>query len=199
MAEFFIKYYPALSRVLCSPNGALLLAKLEHLSACMGHQKFYKFLEPCPHDFYEIGQSLTEELGLSENQIRTALDSFCITYNGKNHFKASIQNLFIDDNGKKYLYCRLLDKRIGLTYYYRNHIEVEKFLKNIGVELGYKVNIMRHDKAVSRSGQSLSTQTHKSNFIQINNKNQKINNKKQMDEIIKKFELALNKTFSRSE
>ena len=194
LKRYFIQYYPAIAAELGSANGALLLSKLEHLSACMGHRKFYKFLEPCAHDFYEVGQSLTEELGLSENQIRTALDSFCITYNGKKQFKDNIQNLFSDGAGKKYFYCRLLDKRAGLTYYYRNHIEVEKFLKNFEVNFGYKVNLMKSNKLVSGHGQPLSPDTHNNHLIQINNKTQKINNKKQqMVEMIRKFETSMDK------
>ena len=83
---------------------------------------------------------------------------------------------------------------IYLTYYYRNHIEVEKFLKNFEVNFGYKVNLMKSNKLVSGHGQPLSPDTHNNHLIQINNKTQKINNKKQqMVEMIRKFETSMDK------
>lgn len=78
---------------------------------------YYKFLEPPQqaHNSYRMGDSWSEELGLSGSEFRTAFDRIGIRYKSKGQFN-SAENKF---QGK--FYCSYLDRRDNLTFYFRNH------------------------------------------------------------------------------
>ena len=41
---------------------------------------FYKFLAPCNHRWYREGDSLSEELGVSDNTLRIYMKKICVAY-----------------------------------------------------------------------------------------------------------------------
>ncbi|WP_162050165.1 hypothetical protein [Fluviibacter phosphoraccumulans] len=86
---------------------------------------FYKFLEPSDHPAYKIGDSWTEELGMSRHEFRTAFDKIGIRYKSKSDFDRA------DDKFQGLFYCSYVDRRSNLTYYFRNHDLVDAALDQL--------------------------------------------------------------------
>lgn len=91
-----------------------------------GHPEgFYKFLMPSDHPAYKIGDSWTEELGMSKDEFRTAFDKIGIRYKSKSEFDQAI------DKFQGRFYCSYVDRRSNLTYYFRNHDLVDAALDEL--------------------------------------------------------------------
>lgn len=83
---------------------------------------FYKFLQPCEHKAYRKGDSWTEEVGVSDEEFRTAFDRIGLRHPSKTAFEAA------DDKFQGKYYCSFHDKKQGLTFYFRNHAAVDALL-----------------------------------------------------------------------
>ena len=91
-----------------------------------GHPEgYYKFLMPSDHPAYKIGDSWTEELGMSKDEFRTAFDKIGIRYKSKSEFDKAVDKF----QGK--FYCSYVDRRSNLTYYFRNHDLVDAALDEL--------------------------------------------------------------------
>lgn len=87
--------------------------------------EFWKFLSPCEHAAYKPGNSWTEELGMSEDEFRTAFDQIGIRYKSKKEYSAAADKF----QGK--YYCSYTDKVARMTYYRRNHQMVDAELDRL--------------------------------------------------------------------
>ena len=88
---------------------------------------FFKFMEPpqSNHELYRPGDSWVEELGMSAQEFRTAFDKIGTRHKSKTQFDEAKDKF----DGK--YYCSYQDRRANLTYYFRNHDEVDKALDAI--------------------------------------------------------------------
>lgn len=91
---------------------------------------FYKFLEPCKHQAYKMGDSWIEELGFSVKEFRNAFDKIGIRYSSKNQFD-NANYKFRRSNSNETLFCSYHNKINGLTFYFRNHDYVDQLLDNL--------------------------------------------------------------------
>lgn len=57
-------------------KGAILLAQIVYWYGIMGFKPFYKFKEPCDSPQYKVGQSWSEELGLTKREFDAVLKTF---------------------------------------------------------------------------------------------------------------------------
>lgn len=119
-----IPYVKELQPIAHSLGGCILMQQLDYWFE-RKPTGFYKFLEPCPHQFYRAGESWVEELGLSAVEFRTTFDRFGIRYKSKSEFDAS------PDKFQGKFYCSYHDKRAQLTWYFRNHELLDKALDNL--------------------------------------------------------------------
>lgn len=97
---------------------------------------FYKFLEPSPrHPAYRVGDSWTEELGISSDEFRTAFDKIGVRYESKTkYFEAANKFEFYDAAEGEYkekYYCSYTDKMRHMTFYIRNHALVDAELERL--------------------------------------------------------------------
>ena len=82
-----ICYYPELVTITESITAALMMSQLEFWFKVREGKSFYKFLEPCEHEFYKVGDSWQEELGMSSSEIRSAFKKIGVPYKSKKAFK----------------------------------------------------------------------------------------------------------------
>lgn len=111
---YFIKYNPALKAEFGSQNAVLLFDRLEYWFA-KSKDQFYKFIEPCNHPLYKIGDSFAEELGFSHKVFRTAFDKIGVRYRSKTEFEKE-DNPF---KGKFFAYYQ--DRQTKKTIFVRNN------------------------------------------------------------------------------
>lgn len=153
-----IPYHPAFRSIAGSVSATILFQQLEFYFAKYP-DGFYKFLEPCPgHKNYKEGDSWTEEIGFSKDEFRSAFDNLAIRYRSKKEYENYQESPFFDCNDKEYLYCSYHDKIKGLTFYFRNHIYVDRLLTEVG-----KANLRKSAKPISVSRQSQLTEVGKAN------------------------------------
>ena len=119
-----IPYVKELRPVTKSVAGCILMQQLEYWFARYP-DGFYKFMEPCSHRAYKSGQSWAEELAITPDEFRSAFDHIATRYRTRAEFEAAADKF----QGK--FYCSFLDKRDGITYYYRNHQAVDAFLDGL--------------------------------------------------------------------
>lgn len=127
-----ICYYPEFVEVAGSVTGALLMSQLEFWFKVIEGKSFYKFLEPCQHELYKVGDSWQEELGMSVSEIRSAFKRIGIMYKSKRSFEAST-DVF---QGK--LYAAYYDRIRRTTHYFRNTEKVQEVLGEVVGELKEK-------------------------------------------------------------
>lgn len=75
---------------------------------------FYKFLEPCKHPLYKVGDSWTEEIGYSRPVFNKAFDTIGIRYNSKSEFTKA------EDKFQGKLYASYYDRKTNKTFFIRN-------------------------------------------------------------------------------
>ena len=154
-----LKYCPELNRLTGSVNATLLMLQLEYwFEKCkrshskFAHskeEKFYKFLEPCEHEYYRQGDSWTEELGFTKFEFRSAFAKIGKTYKSKSAFKAS-KDLF-----EGQYYASYYDRTKGLTYYIRNNEVLSKvFEKERSKEVSKEVFAEKESEEISANQES---------------------------------------------
>ena len=126
-----LKYCPELNQTTGSITASLLLCQLEYWFLKKDYKPFYKFLEPCEDEHYHLGDSWTEELGFTKSEFRSAFRRIGKVYKSKSEYKKSTDKF----EGK--LYLSYYDRIRKLTYYIRNHEEVNKLLENQHCSLPY--------------------------------------------------------------
>jgi hypothetical protein len=109
---------------------------------------FYKFLEPAPgNPKYKPGDSWCEELGFTADEFRYAFNSIGVRYSSRGEFERAgepfkrkvkpeeeggrRQAVGEEKGETELLYCSVLDRKSGLTYYYRNHDLVDRKLDEL--------------------------------------------------------------------
>ena len=127
-----IPYVKELHSIAGGVLGCLVMQQLDYWFE--GHPEgFYKFLLPSDHHAYKVGDSWTEELGMSKDEFRTAFDKIGIRYKSKTEFDQAV------DKFKGKFYCSYVDRRSNLTFYFRNHDLVDAALDELLVDLRLKV------------------------------------------------------------
>lgn len=130
-----IPYIKELRRSAGSVTGCILMQQLEYWFAIKGAY-FYKFLKPCDHEKYRKGDSWAEELGISDDEFRTAFSKIGITYKSKTDFqKAREENRIFIKNGTEVMYCCIIDRVQHISYYIRNNQLVDNVLDSIVYEV----------------------------------------------------------------
>lgn len=110
-----IPYVRELNEITGGMVASILMTQIDYWSDRYPNG-FYKFLAPSPdHPRYRPGQSWVEELGISDNEFRTAFDQIGFRYKSKGEFVRA------EDKFKGRMYCSYVDRRENLTYYLRNH------------------------------------------------------------------------------
>jgi hypothetical protein len=115
-----------------SSSSALLVLQLEYWFS-KKNEGFYKFLAPCQHTQYREGDSWTEQLGLSKDQLRTALAKLCTQYTSRTAFRKACAEGLDPFQGRMYL--SYIDKRSNLTHYLRNHRLAWEELTRCGLDV----------------------------------------------------------------
>lgn len=119
-----IPYVKELHPIAGGVLGCLVMQQLDYWFE--GHPEgYYKFLMPSDHPAYKIGDSWTEELGMSVDEFRTAFDKIGIRYKSKSEFDKA------EDKFQGKFYCSYVDRRSNLTYYFRNHELVDAALDEL--------------------------------------------------------------------
>ncbi|MGV0954484.1 MAG: hypothetical protein ACOYBR_09250 [Fluviibacter sp.] len=119
-----IPYVKELHPIAGGVLGCLVMQQLDYWFE--GHPEgYYKFLMPSDHPAYKIGDSWTEELGMSKDEFRTAFDKIGIRYKSKSEFEQA------PDKFQGKFYCSFVDRRSNLTYYFRNHDLVDAALDEL--------------------------------------------------------------------
>ena len=119
-----IPYVKELHPIAGGVLGCLVMQQLDYWFE--GHPEgYYKFLMPSDHPAYKIGDSWTEELGMSKDEFRTAFDKIGIRYKSKSEFDQAV------DKYQGRFYCSYVDRRSNLTYYFRNHNLVDAALDEL--------------------------------------------------------------------
>jgi len=115
-----------------------MMSQLEFWFMRTGGKCFYKFLEPCDHGYYTVGDSWQEELMMSSSELRTAFKHIGIAYKSKRAFMEHERDIF---QGK--MYASYYDRIRKVTYYFRNAgkvaeifrgLEGDKQLENVQIE-----------------------------------------------------------------
>lgn len=140
-----------------STNACILMQQLEYWMA-IKPKGFYKFQAPpeTTQFAYRIGDSWTEELGISENEFRTAFKQIGVGYKSKKLYDAARVNG--DEFDGKY-YCCYFDKVSRLTHYFRNTSLVETAIDQVAVVIegrrkGEHSNLANPTNSVPRDGES---------------------------------------------
>ena len=113
-------------------NGCLLFQQLNYWFG-KKPDSFYKFQSPPqqPHRKYRVGDSWTEELGISKDEFRAAFDRIGLRYFSKSDYDAAPHKF--KRNGKEHFFCSYHDKIKNLTFYFRNDELVTSTLKDLGL------------------------------------------------------------------
>jgi hypothetical protein len=124
-----IPYIPGLRQQTGSVVATILMMQLEYRFAKYP-EGFYKFLEPPQngHQDYKPGDSWVEELAFSKEEFRTAFDKIGVRYTSKTQYDEAKSNGL--EFGSNY-YCSYVDRRSGLTFYFRNHEKVDELISGI--------------------------------------------------------------------
>jgi hypothetical protein len=128
------RYRPELRPLAGGTPGMILLSRLEYWSD-RHPEGFYKFQAPAPrHSRYRKGDSWIEETGLTLDEQRTAFDRFGIRYRSKTEMRAAEQAGQLFGAEGQALYASYFDRSESLTFYLRNHDEMERRLMELEAE-----------------------------------------------------------------
>jgi hypothetical protein len=122
--SFYIKFYPQIKSSLGCEKATLILGRFEYWFTKY-KEGFYKFIEPCKHPLYRMGDSWSEEIGFSRKVFTKAFDLIGVRYKSKSAFQKS-KNKF---QGK--LYASYHDRKTNQTYFFRNHDFAKNFIKSL--------------------------------------------------------------------
>ncbi|MHA2642854.1 MAG: hypothetical protein V2G41_09425 [bacterium JZ-2024 1] len=126
-------YSPTLKRELGSLKASILMQYLETIFSLYG-DGFAKFSGPSPKNpCYENGCSFFEELEFSEEEFRSAFDVIGVRHKSRTSFERAREagRQFIGEDGVERYYCSYFDRRLGLTFYFRNHQHVERLIDRL--------------------------------------------------------------------
>ena len=99
-------------------------------------------MAPSEHERYRPGTSWTEETGMSLNEFRSAFDSIGYRHSSKAGFMAT------EDKFLGRMYASYVDKKTNLTYYFRNHPLVDRYLDELVARLQVQSNSKHSAQAV---------------------------------------------------
>lgn len=128
-----IPYVKELRECTDSVTAAILMQQLDYWFA-RKPQGFYKFSEPPKSDNpkYNDGDSWTEELGFSADELRTAFSKIGVAYKSKTEFKKALEtNTVFQSEDKEFFYARYFDRDKGCSFYYRNDKLVDAILDKL--------------------------------------------------------------------
>lgn len=132
--------YRTLNHHLSSPKLGLIIGQLEYWFK-LKPKGFYKFLEPCKHPLYKVGDSWAEELGLSRRQFNKIFDEIGIRYKSKTAFKNE------PDPFKGQAYACYHDRKTNKTFFVRNAIAVSTLLNKTPSDKNPKDNQINLEKS----------------------------------------------------
>ena len=121
----FIKYFPRIKSYTGCEKATVITGRLEFWFSKY-QSGFYKFLEPCGHGLYRVGDSWSEELGFSRKVFNRAFDLIGIRYKSKSEFKSA------EDKFQGKLYASYHDRKTNRTYFVRNHALAQEFFRGRG-------------------------------------------------------------------
>lgn len=73
-----LTYIPSLRDLTGSLLGAIMLKQIAYYWSANNEKPFYKFMQPCAHVLYREGDSWTEELNCTNEELQSALSTFAI-------------------------------------------------------------------------------------------------------------------------
>lgn len=120
-ADFFVKYNYSLIKHIGSARGNLIFCILEHWFNIYPHG-FYKFIDPCPHILYKVGESWTEILGCHRTSFATAFKLIGVKYSSRWEFEKA------KDKFQGKMYASYYDRYTNRTFFVRNHDTVNIFM-----------------------------------------------------------------------
>jgi hypothetical protein len=95
---------------------------------------FFKFLAPTPeHPLYKEGDSWTEELAFSVEEVRNAFAQIGMRFRSKKAFEDALDKFRDPDqvDSEEFLYCCYQDRQQRVTYFLRNHERVDALLDEL--------------------------------------------------------------------
>lgn len=117
-----IPYVKEIMPLAGSVTGCILMQQLDYWFERYP-DGFYKFQDAAPgHPQYEDGKSWTEELGFTLTEFRGAFDRIGVRHKSKSDWTSAADKF----QGK--FYCCYTDRRAGLTFYFRNHEQLDRAL-----------------------------------------------------------------------
>lgn len=117
-----IPYVKEIMPLAGSVTGCILMQQLDYWFERYP-DGFYKFQDAAPgHPQYEDGKSWTEELGFTLTEFRGAFDRIGVRHKSKSDWTSATDKF----QGK--FYCCYTDRRAGLTFYFRNHEQLDRAL-----------------------------------------------------------------------
>ena len=120
-----IPYFKELRTLAGSVTASILMQQLDYWFSKKEGKPFYKFKAPCENQYYKNGDSFTEELGFSIEELTNAFAKISTVYKSKTEFDNE------NDKFKGMFYCSYFDRKEGLTFYYRNHALLDKKLNDL--------------------------------------------------------------------
>ncbi len=179
--DYFIKFNPTINNHFGHGKSSIIIDRLEYWFA-RSEYKFYKFLEPCEHALYKVGDSWLEETGIKRKTFKTVFKLFGTWYNSKSEF------LKQDDPFQGKLYSAYYDRKLNQTFFVRNDALVKSFSIKLKAKLfpttnnsikkqGYKDKVGEQTafNYRSRNGKNYQSFPHVDNIY--NKLNNNINNK----------------------
>lgn len=140
-----IPYVKELRNLAGSVTASILMQQLDYWFD-RSPDGFWKFLEPSFHKMYKQGDSWTEELGFSAKEFWTAFKQIGIAYKSKTQFENAV------DKFQGRFYASYYDRKQGLTFYFRNHLLVDRQLDELmRMPTPQRAKALREGNKVSKS------------------------------------------------
>jgi hypothetical protein len=134
-------YFPALRQYAGSVVASVLMTQMDfHFGLPNKETGFYKFLEPSlekvgkdgntvkGHEKYRSGDSWCEHMGITPDEFRTTFDKIGVRYTSVTAYRAACK---AGDPFKEKFYLSFVDRKTNLTWYHRNHKNVDAVLDEI--------------------------------------------------------------------
>lgn len=131
-ASHTVAFRPILRELTGDVNAALLLQQVIYRYIGKERKPLYKFHAPCDHPLYREGDSWTEEVGLTEDQITEALKKIATRTRRKNHTKVlqDTQPQFGPNPDKRMKNQVILVNRTSLVAYWKEADNALRFVLN---------------------------------------------------------------------
>ena len=122
---YYTNFDPRVDKHFKTLHEKVLFERLEFLFAHF-QGNFDFFIQPCDHDDYEEGNSMVEMMAMGPKVFTKEFDKIGVRYRSKSAYKEK-SDVF---SGK--WFASYHDRMQHKTYYIRNHMLVETFLKKCG-------------------------------------------------------------------